>query len=105
MCGLFFEGVFMKDGKTRISRLAFIASLAAAIAIPAWADTLVLRSGNNLSGTLTSATPSTITFRDTRGGMHSYSVRDVDSIQFGDAPYTSSAGAGDYRAAYNSNDN
>jgi len=68
--------------KTRSALVAFL--LAAAIAMPAWSDTLILRNGTSFSGTLTGANPNNITFRDRRGSMHRYSVRDVQSVQFGD---------------------
>jgi hypothetical protein len=61
--------------------------------MPAWSDTLVLRNGTSFIGTLVEATPNTISFRDREGGMHRYSVRDVDVVQFGDAPNQS---RGDY---------
>jgi len=61
--------------------------------MPGWSDTLVLRNGTSFTGTLVEATPNTISFRDRGGGMHRYSVRDVDVVQFGDAPYQS---RGDY---------
>jgi hypothetical protein len=67
---------------TRSALVAFL--LAAVIAVPAWGDTLILRNGTSFSGTLTGANPNTITFRDRRGSMHRYRVRDVQSVQFGD---------------------
>src|SRR5450759_4814343 len=70
--------------KTRSALVACL--LASAIAMPAWSDTLILRNGTTVPGTLTGATGNTIMFRDRRGGMHRYSVRDVESVQFGDAP-------------------
>lgn len=66
------------------------------IAMPAWSDTLVLRNGATFSGTLIGANTNTITFRNSRGDMHRYSVSDVDSVQFGDAPYQSQGGPGEY---------
>ena len=72
-------------GGRRAALVACILSFA--IALPAWSDTLVLRSGATFTGTLVEATPNTISFRDRRGDMHRYSVRDVDVVQFGDAPY------------------
>ena len=80
--------------KTRLSLVACL--LAAAIAMPAWSDTLILRNGTTFSGTLTEANSNTITFRDRRGEMHRYSVRDVEAVQFGDAPSGSRGGPGEY---------
>jgi hypothetical protein len=80
--------------KTRSALVACL--LASAIAMPAWSDTLILRNGTTFPGTLTGATGNTIMFRDRRGGMHRYSVRDVESVQFGDAPDDSRGGPGGY---------
>src|SRR5450631_2577765 len=80
--------------KTRSALIACL--LASVIAMPAWSDTLILRNGSTLSGTLTGANINTIMFRDGRGGMHRYSVRDVESVQFGDAPYDSRGGPNGY---------
>ena len=63
--------------------------LTLAIAAPAWSDTLVLRDGRTLAGTLLSANRNTISFRDNAGRRFRYSVSDVDSVQFGDGPYNS----------------
>jgi hypothetical protein len=68
--------------------------LSAAIAMPIWGDTLILRNGRTMDGTLIGANPSSITFRDRRGRTLRYSVRDVEAVQFGDGPYRSGAGPG-----------
>jgi hypothetical protein len=80
--------------KTRSALVAFL--LAAAITMPAWSDTLTLRNGATFYGTLTGANPYTITFRDRSGGIHRYSVRDVQSVQFGDDQYDSRRGPDGY---------
>ena len=80
--------------KTKSALLACL--LTAAMAIPALSDTLVLRNGTTLPGTLTAANGSSVMFRDRRGDTHRYWVRDVDSVQFGDAPYVSRGGPGQY---------
>jgi hypothetical protein len=66
--------------------------LSAAIAIPIWGDTLILRDGTTREGNLTGANPSSITFRDQRGRNLRYSVRDVQAVQFGDGPYRPNSG-------------
>src|SRR6266404_4043205 len=63
--------------------------LTLAIAMPAWSDTLLLRNGRTLSGTLIAANRSTISFQDRSGRRVRYSVSDVDAVQFGDGPYNS----------------
>jgi len=60
--------------------------LTAALAVPAWGDTLIFRNGARLSGTLTSGEYLFHHLHDRNGNAHHYSVRDVDSVQFGDAP-------------------
>lgn len=71
-----------------------------------WSDTLILRSGANITGTLTGANPNTIMFRDDRGRIHRYAVSDVDAIEFGDAPTASQGQPGGYVPPYNGqNDN
>lgn len=73
--------------KTRSVIVASLMTLA--IAMPAWSDTLVLRDGRTLSGTLTGANRNQISFQDRTGRTYRYSVRDVDTVQFGDGPYNS----------------
>jgi hypothetical protein len=80
--------------KTKTALLACL--LTTAIAMPAWSDTLVLRSGETISGTLNMANSNTITFRDRRGDLHRYLVRDVESLQFGDGPDQSRGGPPQY---------
>ena len=60
-----------------------------AIAMPAWSDTLLLRNGRTLSGTLIAANRNTISFQDPTGQRVRYSVSDVEAVQFGDGPYNS----------------
>jgi hypothetical protein len=74
----------------------FACLVTTAIAMPAWSDTLVLQNGATFSGTLTGANINTIMFKDRRGELHRYSVRDVEAIQFGDAPYRSGGGPAGY---------
>jgi len=77
-----------------------VCTLTAAIAIPASGDTLILRSGNTYSGTLTGVNGNWIVFRDGRGIERHYMVRDVESIQFGDAPNQSRGGQQDYNQSH-----
>jgi hypothetical protein len=81
--------------KTRSVLVASLMTLA--IAMPAWSDTLVLRDGRTLSGTLTGANRNTISFQDRSGRTYRYSVREVEAVQFGDGPYNS----GSYRRPEN----
>jgi hypothetical protein len=87
----------MKIHFTILTRSALLAcALTAAIAVPTWSDTLVLRSGATYSGTLTSVNGNWIVFRDRRGVQRHYMVHDVESVQFGDAPNQSRGGQPDY---------
>ena len=70
--------------------------LTLAMAMPAWSDTLILRNGATVPGTLIAATPNMITFRGPRGEMRRYPVRDVDSVQFGDEQSHARGGPGPY---------
>jgi len=80
--------------KTKSAMVACL--LSCAIATPVWGDTLILRNGATFSGTLTGANSDSITFKDRRGDLHRYSVRDVEAVQFGDAPYGSHGSSGEY---------
>src|SRR6267142_614539 len=72
------------------TRSVLVASfLTLAIAAPVWSDTLVLRDGRTLFGTLIAANRSTISFQSRSGRRVRYLVSDVDSVQFGDGPYNS----------------
>jgi hypothetical protein len=87
----------MRTPFTIWTRSALLAcALTAAIAVPTWSDTLVLRSGATYSGTLTSVNGNWIVFRDRRGTERHYMVHDVESVQFGDAPNQSRGGQPDY---------
>ena len=49
------------------------------------ADTLTLRDGTRIEGTLSSASGSTITFVDSRGDRRNYNVANVEELAFGEA--------------------
>ena len=63
------------------------------------ADTLVLRDGTQLSGTLVSATTQTITFKDTKGVVHRYNRTKIQTLEFAatDAKSTAAAVPGRWR--------
>jgi hypothetical protein len=73
--------------KTKLVSAASFLMLA--VAIPAWSDTLLLRDGRTLSGTLIAANRNTVSFQDRSGRRLRYSVNDVEAVQFGDSPYNS----------------
>jgi hypothetical protein len=78
------------SAKTRTGSALLACLLTAAMAVPVWSDTLILRNGTTFSGTLTGANTNTITFRDRDGHARRFAVRDVEAVQFGDAPYRGS---------------
>jgi hypothetical protein len=89
------RGLHMRRNSKIKTRVALVACLLTfAIAMPGWSDTLIFRNGTTLSGTLTGANSDKITFRDRNGQTHGYFVRDVEAVQFGDAPDQSRGGPG-----------
>jgi len=83
-----------KSISIRTASLVVICILSAAIAIPIWGDTLILRNGTTREGTLTGANSDSIKFRDRGGRTVRYSVRDVQAVQFGDGPYRPNSSLG-----------
>lgn len=59
--------------------IGFFVSFAAGIV---WADTLVLRDGTQVSGTMVSATTLTVSFKDSKGVLKRYKRADVQTIEF-----------------------
>ena len=68
-------------------RKTIVSMLVAAGALSA--DTLILRDGSRIDGTMLSADGRTVSFVDARGDRRSYNVTNVEEIEFG-APSTSS---------------
>lgn len=76
------------------------AFLAGALVAPAWSDTLVLRDGNRIPGTLEGANTRTLSFRDRDGHLHRYNVSDVQAVRFGNEPYDEPGPSGPPPADY-----
>jgi hypothetical protein len=70
--------------KVILSKCIVVALLTGGLVMPAWSDTILLRNGTRYTGTLENATTSRLTFRDSEGIVHRYSVREVQSVRFGD---------------------
>lgn len=88
----------MRNLANILKRLGLVVFLmAAVVAIPVRGDTLILRNGRTILGTMTRADTNWITFVGQNGRMIRYSIQDVEAIQFGDAPYRSSVGPGVYQ--------
>ena len=67
---------------------AFVAVLALTLS-PAFADTLVLKSGERVSGYFEGGTARVVKFRTSDGSLKDYDILSVQQIQFGDASVTS----------------
>lgn len=83
----------------RLTQFTVFALMLALFAAPAFADTLVLKSGERVSGYYEGGTARTVKFRPSDGAAKDYDILSVQQIQFGDttpaakpaAPATSSA--------------
>src|SRR5258708_37751331 len=84
------ENCIMKT-KIKTQRALLACLLTSAIAMPAWSDTLILKNGVTLSGTLNRANIKSIMFKDRICLLHRYSVYDIECVQFGDAPKASTS--------------
>jgi hypothetical protein len=73
---------------TRIT--AFVAALAL-VAVPAFSDTLVLKSGEKVSGYFEGGSPRVIKFRTNDGSVKEYDLLTVQQIQFGEEKSSASA--------------
>jgi hypothetical protein len=67
---------------------AFVAVLALTLS-PAFADTLILKSGERVSGYFEGGTARVVKFRSSDGSLKDYDILSVQQIQFGDASVTS----------------
>ena len=67
---------------------AFVAVLALTLS-PAFADTLILKSGERVSGYFEGGTARVVKFRTSDGSLQDYDILSVQQIQFGDASVTS----------------
>jgi hypothetical protein len=82
----------------RLTQFTVVALMLVLIAAPAFADTLVLKSGERVSGYYEGGTARTVKFRASDGVAKDYDILTVQQVQFGDAaaarpaaPATSSA--------------
>ena len=65
------------------NRLA-VAVIALSLAIPALADTLVLKNGTRVAGFFEGGTARVVKFRDSAGAIRDYDIFQVQEVQFGD---------------------
>ena len=62
--------------------LLTIIALSSATALPAWADTLILKSGDHVTGSFEGGTARVVKFRTSYGEVKEYDVLSVQQIQF-----------------------
>lgn len=62
--------------------LLTIIALSSATALPAWADTLILKSGDHVTGSFEGGTGRVVKFRTSYGEVKEYDVLSVQQIQF-----------------------
>ena len=77
----------------KLSELTAIVVLAALTAAPVFADTLVLKSGERVSGYFEGGSARVVKFRTADGVVKDYDILSVQTIQFGDTATASSAPA------------
>src|SRR5262249_11929512 len=77
----------------RLSQLTAIVMLAALTAAPVLADTLVLKSGERVSGYFEGGSARVVKFRSADGVVKDYDILSVQTIQFGESstPSTSAS--------------
>lgn len=72
----------------KIRHITATLALLALMAAPAFADTLVLKSGERISGYFEGGTARVVKFRDAAGELRDYDILSVQQLQFGDTPGT-----------------
>jgi hypothetical protein len=75
----------------RLRKMTALATLAVLFAIPAFADTLILKSGERVSGYYEGGSARTVKFRAADGLVKDYDILSVQQIQFGDGTVSSAA--------------
>ena len=74
----------------KLSQFTAIAVLAAVMAAPVFADTLVLKTGERVSGYFEGGSARVVKFRTADGAVKDYDILAVQTIQFGDTGSSSS---------------
>jgi hypothetical protein len=75
----------------RLNQFTAIAALAAVMVAPVFADTLVLKSGERVSGYFEGGSARVVKFRTADGAVKDYDILAVQTIQFGDTGSSSSS--------------
>jgi len=80
----------------KLMKLTVFVSVMALLAIPALADTLVLKSGERLSGYFEGGTARVVKFRTSDGVLKDFDILAVQQLQFGDVGLPKASTASDY---------
>src|SRR5687767_3658393 len=74
-------------------QLAALVIVLAVVVAPAFADTLILKSGERVSGYFEGGSARVVKFRNADGVLKDYDILSVQQLQFGDTSTTSNAPA------------
>jgi hypothetical protein len=75
----------------KLTQITTFVAVFALVAVPAFSDTLVLKSGERISGYYEGGSARVIKFRSNDGAVKDYDLLSVQQIQFGDEKATASA--------------
>ena len=75
----------------KLTQITTFVALFALLAVPAFSDTLVLKSGEKISGFFEGGSARVIKFRSSDGVVKDYDLFSVQQIQFGDDKTASSS--------------
>jgi hypothetical protein len=68
----------------KLTQITTLIGISALLAVPAFSDTLVLKSGEKITGYFEGGSPRVIKFRTSDGAVKDYDLLSVQQIQFGD---------------------
>src|SRR5499427_9151044 len=76
--------VLLGGAMTKLTQITTFIAVFALLAVPAFSDTLVLKSGEKISGFFEGGSARVIKFRTSDGVVKDYDLFSVQQIQFGD---------------------
>ena len=83
----------------KLTQITALTAVFALLAVPAFSDTLVLKSGEKISGYFEGGSARVIKFRTTDGAVKDYDILSVQQVQFGDDKTASASAASSTSAA------
>ena len=83
----------------KLTQITALTAVFALLAVPAFSDTLVLKSGEKVSGYFEGGSARVIKFRTTDGAVKDYDILSVQQVQFGDDKTASASAASSSAAA------